>query len=157
MPHYGYSLRDYDPATMALASARDQPVSFKKSVNLCRALVGLKVEAAKKLLEQISEQKVPVQFRTYRDKVAHRRSLGGTGGAAGRYPVKAAKATLRVLVNAENNASQKNLDTESLVIVHAAAHKARAVPRQFPRAMGRMSLKRKILTHIEVCVKEVKS
>ncbi|MCL5788502.1 MAG: 50S ribosomal protein L22 [Candidatus Marsarchaeota archaeon] len=116
----------------------------------------MKVEQAKKFLEEVIDQRTPVQYTRYRGKVAHRASLGGTGGAAGRYPVRVARSILRTLVNAENNASQKNLSTDSLIIVHAAAQKARPIPRQFPRAMGQMSIKRKILTHVEICLKEVK-
>jgi large subunit ribosomal protein L22 len=141
---------------MVLASGRDDAVSFKKAVNVCRAIKGLKLEQAKEFLKKVIDEKAPVQFTKYRSGVAHRRSLGGPGGAAGRYPRKSSMAVLKVLENAENNASMKNFQTSSLLVVHAAAQKARVVPRSYPRAFGRMSTKRKILTHIEVGLKEVR-
>jgi large subunit ribosomal protein L22 len=156
VPTWGYSIKEYDPSTMVLASGRDLPISFKKAVNLCRAIKGMTLDDAKKFLNEVIQLKTPVPFTTYKKKVAHKAALGGRTGAAGRYPVKAAKAMLKVLENAENNASQKGFDTSSLKIVHAAAQKARIIIRPFPRAFGRMSVKRRIYTHIEIALKQVK-
>ncbi len=55
----------------------------------------------------------------YLDSVSHRKGM-----SSGRYPVKAARAFLEVLRNAEANAEFKSLDTENLVIRHIAATKA---------------------------------
>jgi large subunit ribosomal protein L22 len=156
LPHRGYSLKDYDPTTMVLASGRDVPISYKKSVNVCRAIRGLRLEQAKNYLNKVIEKREPVPFVVYRKKVAHKRALGGPTGAAGRYPVRASKAILKVLLNAENNATQKGMESSSLMIVHAAAQKARVLPRSFPRAFGRMSTKRRILTHVEIGLKQIK-
>lgn len=155
MPERGYSLVDYDPTTMALASGRDLRISFKKAVNVCRAIKGMRLEAAKKFLEGVIEKRVPVAFTRYRKKVAHKRALGGVKGAAGRYPVLAAKAILKVLENAENNATRKGLDPSRLIVYHAAAQKAGFIPRIYPRAFGRMDIKHRVLTHIEICLKQV--
>lgn len=155
MPRWGYSLSDYDPTTTVIASGRDVPVSFKKSVNVCREIKGMALDRAKEYLKSVTKLESPVAFTTYRKKVAHRSSLGGRKGASGRYPVKAARAILKVLENAESNALQKGLSPETLVVYHAAAQKSRVVERLYPRAFGRMSLKRRILTHIEIGLKSV--
>lgn len=155
MPKWGYSLENYDPTTMALASGRDLRISFKKAVNVCRAIKGMRLEEAKKFLESVIDKRVPVVFARYRKKVAHKRALGGVHGAAGRYPVLAAKAILKVLENAENNATKKGLDSSRLVVYHAAAQKAGFIPRVYPRAFGRIDIKHRVLTHVEIALKQV--
>ncbi len=151
----GYSIENYDPTTMALASGRDLRVSFKKTVNVCRAIKGMRLEVAKEFLRGVAQEKMPVAFTKYRKKVGHKRSLGGVSGAAGRYPVLSAKAVLKVLENAENNASKKGLDTSRLVVYHAAAQKAGFIPRVYPRAFGRIDIKHRVLTHVEIGLKQI--
>jgi large subunit ribosomal protein L22 len=140
---------------MALAYGKDLHISFKKAVNVCRAIRGMRIERAKQLLKEVVDKKTPIAFTTYRKKVGHKRSLGGVKGAAGRYPVAAAKAILKVLENAENNASSKGLDSSKLIVFHAAAQKAGFIPRVYPRAFGRLDIKHRVLTHIEIGLKQL--
>ncbi|MEM0272008.1 MAG: 50S ribosomal protein L22 [Thermoprotei archaeon] len=155
MAKNGYSIENYDPTTMALAAGRDLRVSFKKTMNVCRAIKGMRLDQAKAFLNGVIQEKVPVTFTKYRKKVGHKRALGGVNGAAGRYPVLSAKAVLKVLENAENNASKKGLDPSRLIVYHAAAQKAGFIPRIYPRAFGRMDIKHRILTHVEIGLKQV--
>ncbi|MEM0321335.1 MAG: 50S ribosomal protein L22 [Thermoprotei archaeon] len=150
-----YSIENYDPTTMALAAGRDLRVSFKKTMNVCRAIKGMRLDQAKAFLNGVIKEKVPVIFTKYRKKVGHKRALGGVNGAAGRYPVLSAKAVLKILENAENNASKKGLDPSRLIVYHAAAQKAGFIPRIYPRAFGRMDIKHRILTHVEIGLKQV--
>lgn len=54
-----------------------------------------------------------------------------------KWPVKVAKRYLEALENLENNAKFRGLDTERVVIVHAAAHKGFKIPNIMQRAFGR--------------------
>jgi large subunit ribosomal protein L22 len=80
----------------------------------------MKLPEAKKLLERVIEKKVAVAYRRYHKEVPHRRTLTEPF-YAGRYPQKAAGRLLRLLEELEANAEYRNLDTERLKIIHAAA------------------------------------
>ena len=103
-------------------------------------------------LREVIALKRPVPFRRFHGKVAHRRQL--QGWPAGRYPVKAAKAILKVLENAKANAEYKGLDTSRLVIIHAAAQQGPKIKRYVPRAFGRAAPFFEQLTHVEIVVEE---
>jgi MinD superfamily P-loop ATPase len=62
---------------------------------------------------------------------------------------------LKLLKNVENNASNKNLDVDRLVIIHAAAHKGRYLKRWMPRAFGRSTPRIRSTVNMEVIVREV--
>ncbi len=133
----------------AKALGRDLPLSLKDSVNLCRALKGMKLEDAKDFLEDVIKKKRAVPYFRYLDSISHRRGIG-----PGRYPVKEAKHILKILENAEANAEDKDLDTDNLYIMHIAAHKGRVIKRFVPRAMGRSVEIRRDRVHIEVILEE---
>ncbi|NPA76093.1 MAG: 50S ribosomal protein L22 [Euryarchaeota archaeon] len=133
----------------AKAYGKNLPISLKDSVNLCRALKGMNLEAAKDYLEEVIKKKRAVPYFRYLDSVSHRRGLG-----PGKYPVKEAKYILKVLENAEANAENKELDTDNLYIMHIAAHKGEIYKRYMPRAMGRSTEIRKEHVHIEVILEE---
>ncbi len=150
MPTWRYSAQ-LDPLTTAIASGRDLRISYKDAVEVLRAIRGKRVEDAKRILEDVIKLKRPVPYRTYHGKVGHRR---GQGFGPGRYPVKAAKAILKVLENAIANAEYKGLDTERLWIVHAVAHKGPKIKKYIPRAFGRATPYFEQLVHIEIGVEE---
>lgn len=133
----------------AKAFGRDLPISLKDSVNLCRALKGMKLNDAKDFLEDVIKKKRAVPYFRYLDSISHRRGIG-----PGRYPVKEAKYILKVLENAEANAENKDLDTDSLYIMHIAAHKGRVFKTYTPRAYGRATEIRRDRVHIEVILEE---
>ncbi len=153
MPTWRYSVSELDPDRTALASGRDLRISYKAAVEVCDAIRGMMLQDAKRFLEGVIAKKRPVPFRRFKKKQPHRRGLQGF--YAGRYPVKAAKAILRVLENAENNADFKGLDTERLRIIHIAAQKGTKIRGYMPRAFGRATPWNEQLTHIEVVVEEV--
>ncbi len=133
----------------AKSFGRDLPISLKDSVNLCRALKGMRLEDAKDYLEDIIKKKRAVPYFRYLDSVSHRRGIG-----PGKYPVKEAKYILKVLENAEANAEDKDLDTDNLYIMHIAANKGEVYKRYVPRAMGRSVELRRERVHIEVILEE---
>ncbi len=133
----------------ARALGKNLPLSLKDSVNLCRALKGMKLDDAKDFLEDVIKKKRAVPYFRYLDSVSHRRGIG-----PGRYPVKEAKHILKVLENAEANAEDKDLDTDNLYIMHIAANKGEVYKRYVPRAMGRSVEIRRERVHIEVILEE---
>ena len=98
MTKLGYTV-EVAVETMSRAYGRELPISWKKSIELARALRGRTVEQARGYLEAVIALKQPVPFKRYKRWVAHK-----SGHGPARYPVKAAKEFLRVLENAVANA-----------------------------------------------------
>jgi len=151
LPTFGYSYQELKD-NEARASGRDLRVSYKEMVDLLAAIRGLKLDKARRLLEDVASLKKPVPFKRYVKGVGHRKQL--QGWKIGRYPVKAAKIVLKILKNAEYNATNKGLDPEHLYVKHAAAHKGPKLRRFFPRAFGRATPKVEQLVHVEIVVEE---
>ncbi|MGQ4914941.1 MAG: 50S ribosomal protein L22 [Candidatus Asgardarchaeia archaeon] len=155
MPNFKYSIIGLDPETTAKASGRDLRISYKKAVEVCRTIKGMKLIDAEEFLERVIEMKEMVPYRRYFKSGGHhanklRRWKWHTGG----YPVKAAKHILKVLKNVEANAEVKGLDISRVRIIHAAAHKSMKIKKFIPRAFGRSSPYFKQLTHVEIVVEE---
>ena len=139
-------MKELDPARTVKASLREVDVSPKFSREVCRALVGLKLPEAKKLMEDVVAMKRMIPYRRYNKKRAHHAETRGPGG----YPVKVARLMLKLLESLEANAEFKGLDPEDVVIIHAAAHKGRKLEKFIERAFGRATPYDKTLVHIEV-------
>jgi len=155
MPTWHYSLQLRDESKIAKAVRYDIPVSIKYMREVVSVIRGMKLEDAKKLLENVVKLKEPIPFRRYHGKVSHKRGLADKyGWPAGRYPVKAAKYLLELLENVEANAENKGLDKDKLVIIHIAAHKGVTLKRYMPRAFGRATPKFRRTTNVEVVVRE---
>lgn len=148
MPRWEFSAQ-LDPLRTAIAAGRDLRISYKDTVEILNAIRGLKLDEAKKLLEDVIKMRRPIPYRVHNGKVGHKRGMG-----PGRYPVKAAKAVLKVLLNAEANAEYKGLDTSKLWVVHAAAHKGMKIRSYMPRAFGRATPWFEQLVHVEIGLEE---
>ncbi|RLE96917.1 MAG: 50S ribosomal protein L22 [Thermoprotei archaeon] len=148
MPRWHFSRQDLGINT-AIAAGRDLRISYKDTVELLNAIRGKKLEEAKRILEDVIAMRRPIPYRRFYGKVGHRRGMG-----PGRYPVKAAKAVLKVLENAEANAEFKGLDTSRLWVVHAAAHKGPKIRSYMPRAFGRATPWFEQLVHVEIGLEE---
>ncbi len=148
MPEFGYTFTRYDPALHVRASLREIDVSPKEAREVCAALVGLPLDKARALLEDVIKFKRAIPFRRYKKKVGHRRQLQGF--YAGRYPIKTAKMLMELLDSLEANAEYKGLDISRLQIIHAAAYPGRKLKRSTPRAFGRTTPRNKVLVHLEV-------
>ena len=148
MPSWRYSVA-LDPIRTAIASGRDLRISYKAAVEVANAIRGKSLEEAKRILEDVIEFKRPIPFKKFYGKVGHKKGM-----AAGRYPVKAARAILRVLENAEANAEFKGLDTSKLWVIHVAAHKGMKIRKYIPRAFGRSTPYFKQLVHVEIGLEE---
>ncbi len=159
MPVWRYSMKVRDEERVAKAMAWDVPISLKESYEIFKIIRGMRLKDAEKLLEEVISLNTPIPYVRYNLKIAHKRGLPGRfprwKTPVGRYPVKAAKAILKLLKNVENNAEQKQLDVERLVIIHAAAHKGRYIKRRVPRAFGRSTPEIGTTVNMEVIVREV--
>ena len=141
-----------DDDITARAMAYELHISPKHAYEICRALRGMKVGDAERYLEAVLEGRVPVPFRRHKKKVAHRRGLNGW--YAGRYPVKASEAILRLIKEAKANAEYKGLDPDMMRIWHIATKKGRVIAGVMPRAFGRATPKNTETVTVEVILKE---
>ncbi len=139
-----------NPDKTARAIGKELMISPKHSVEICRKIKGMDLEAAKKFLEDVGELKKAVPFKRYTKQVSHQK--GGLGPA--RFPQKAAKAILRVLESAENNAEYKGLMADNMFIEHIAAHRGRVYRSYMQRAHGASSPHFRLTTNIEVILME---
>lgn len=137
----------------------DVDVSRKEAYEIFKIIRGMKLNDAKKLLMDVLSFKKPIPYTRYKLSIAHKRGLTALfpkwRSPIGRYPIKACKFILKLLENVENNAVNKGLNTDKLVIVHAAVHRGPYLKRWMPRAFGRATPKFKSLSHLEVIVSEV--
>jgi large subunit ribosomal protein L22 len=152
LPSWGYSIKNLNHEKTAIASGRDLRISPKAAREICATIKNMKLEDAKRFLEDVIAQKRPVPFRRHKKEVPHRRGL--QGWYAGRYPRKASKEILKVLNALEANAEQKGLDVERLWIIHAAAQRGTKIRKYIPRAFGRSTPYFQQLTHVELAVEE---
>ena len=148
----GYSI-DLDPENTARAIGKDLRVSFKNSIEVCRAVRGMPTEEAKEYLEKVIEKKVPVPFKKHIRHINHRK---GAGFGPGKFPVNAAKAVLDLLNDAENNAEYKGLDPENMFIAHISAYRGRVFEGWRSRARGRTTPWNTVSTNIELIIQETK-
>ena len=155
MPRWEYSVKFADETNIAKAMMWNVPVHPKIMREVAAVLKGMKVSEAKEFLKRVIELKEAVPFRRAHGKQAHRRGLADKWGwPVGRYPVKAAKYFLKLINNVENNAEVKGLDPERLRIIHVAAHKGLTLKRWMPRAFGRATPKNRVMSHVEIIVRE---
>lgn len=153
MPEWRYAAKGLDPDKTVRAMAREIDVSPKFSRELCRAVVGLKLDRAKNLMEDVMNKKKPIPYRRHRKERGHRRGAGGPGG----FPVKIARHVLRLLESLEANAEFKGLAPSDIKITHAFVQKGRRIRRVIGRAHGRQTPYDKQLVIIQLIGQETAS
>ena len=141
---------DVDPDKTAKAYGYELHCSRKDAMNLSYALKGMKIEEAKKYLQEIIDLKRPLPAVFHNKKRAHQTGIG-----PGSYPEKAARYMLKTLENAENNAEYKGFDVENMKIVHISTYGGRVVRGMMPRAHGRATDKNTKTTNVEIVLEEV--
>ena len=139
---------------IAKAKANELNMSPKHSIEIATFIRHQRVNDASAYLNEVVSLKKAIPFRRFNRNVAHKRGLPGNWDA-GRYPVKASKAYIRVLESVKKNAEYIGLDADNLEIIHVSANRGRAQKSFFPRAMGRASPKVRETVNIEVVVREV--
>lgn len=139
---------------IAKAKANELNMSPKHSIEIATFIRHQRVNDAIAYLNDVIGLKKAIPFRRFTRNVAHKRGLPGSWDA-GRYPVKASKAYIRVLESVKKNAEYIGLDADNLEIIHVSANRGRAQKSFFPRAMGRATPKVRETVNIEVVVREV--
>jgi len=149
MAKLGYTT-EFKIDSMARAYGRELPISWKKAVEVARALRGKKVENAITYLENVIALKQAVPFRRYNRWVAHKSGLGPA-----RYPVKAAQYFKRVIESAVSNAEYLGReDPDAMVIRSINAHKGRITKGQTRRAQGRSTPWNQDTVNLEIVLEE---
>ncbi len=118
----------------AKAAGTNLPISFKHAVEIGKTVKGMKIGRAIKLLNDVIDKRRAIPFRRYNKDMAHKKGI-----AAGRYPMKASKAVIKVLENAVTNAAQNNIDPEKARIVSFVCGRAISKERRSTRRIGRMT------------------
>ncbi len=140
--------------TIAKAKANELNMSPKHSIEIATFIRHQRVNEAIAYLKDVIGLKKAIPFRRFNRNVAHKRGLPGNWDA-GRYPVKASRAYIRVLESVKKNAEYIGLDADNLEIIHVSANRGRAQKSFFPRAMGRATPKVRETVNIEIVVREV--
>ena len=135
------------PEKTSRALGKELHISRKHAHEIASAIKGMKLENAREFLEDVAALKRAVPYKRYTRNVPHRKGM-----CTGRYPQKAAKEFLRVLKNAESNATYKGLDSENLRITHIATKKGHSFRGAFPRAQGRATPKMHETVSVEMIV-----
>jgi large subunit ribosomal protein L22 len=135
-------------------SQNELNMSPKHSIEIATFIRRQRVNDAIAYLNEVINLKKAIPFRRFNRNVAHKRGLPGNWDA-GRYPVKASKAYIRVLESVKKNAEYIGLDAENLEIIHVSANRGRAQKAFFPRAMGRATPKVRESVNLEIIVREV--
>ena len=149
MAKLGYTI-EYEMEKMARAYGRELQISWKKAVELARAIRGKTVEEARDYLEKVAALKQAVPFKRYKRWVAHKPGLGPA-----RYPVRAAKSFLRVLESAVANAEFTGKeDPDSMTLKVVNAHKGPITKGYRPRAHGRSSPWNQDTVNLEIVLEE---
>jgi large subunit ribosomal protein L22 len=157
MPNWKYAFIEekYDTERLAKASGRDLRIKPKHAREICATIKGMKLEQAKRFLEDVIKIKRSVPFRRHKKKQGHRKDLKQFKWYAGKYPIKAAARIYDLLTSIESNAEYKGLDIDLCRIIHAATHRSRIIKRYIERAHGRSTPKNKHLSHVEIILYEV--
>lgn len=134
-----------DPEKTSKAIGKELHISRKQAHEISSAIKGMKVNIARGFLENVVVLKQAVPYKRYIRDTPHKRGM-----CTGRYPQKAAKEFLKVLLNAENNAKYKGLDADKLKITHVATKKGHTFRGSFPRAQGRATPKNQDTVSVEM-------
>lgn len=140
---YKYVLKTEKEKT-AQATGLSLNISMKQGVEICNFIRGKTLDKAKKLLNEVAEEKRPVPFKRFNKDVGHKKGM-----AAGRYPKKASLQILSIIENAEANAQFKGLNTANLIVKHILAQNASR-----PFHFGRKRRRKMKRAHIEVILEE---
>jgi large subunit ribosomal protein L22 len=153
MARIGYSQK-ISGDNIAKAKANELNMSPKHSIEIAGFIRHKQINEAIAYLNEVIALKKAIPFKRFTRNVAHKRGLPGNWDA-GRYPVKASKAYIRILESLKKNAEYLGLDAEKLEIVHVTANRGRAQKAFFPRAMGRATPKVRESVNIEIIAREV--
>ncbi|MBD3312090.1 50S ribosomal protein L22 [archaeon] len=96
---------------IAEATGKNLSISHKHAREVFKFIKGMKVDKAVNQLNRVISHKIAVPFKSFNKKIGHRPGIG-----PGRYPEKASKAIINTIKSAKNNALNKGLQEEKLVV-----------------------------------------
>jgi ribosomal protein L22 len=115
----------------AVAKVRDERISLKHSMVLCRAIRGKRLAKAKALLEDMSMGKTDLDGKHY---------------------TKASKKLLEILNTTGVNAMQKGMDESKLFVVQAIPNRGQTFMR--PRSKSKLRGTRAKATNLDIVLEE---
>jgi len=139
-----YSIES-NPEKTSKAIGKELHISRKHAHEISSAIKGMKVNIARGFLENVVLLKQVVPYKRYVKSVPHKRGM-----CTGRYPQKAAKEFLKVLLNAQSNARYKGFDSGNLRIVLVNTKKGHTFRGSMPKAQGRATPKNHETVSVEM-------
>lgn len=124
---YDYSLKPDAP--VGKAQGHDWDASYKDLTQVCRAIRGLPVSKAFKVMQAAIDETRAIPYVSFAKGAGHRSNIGGQRG---RYPKKECRLMTKLLKNAVNNAVQNGLNESTLYVQHASANKQNEFRRYRP-------------------------
>ena len=110
----------------AIVKCSNLPISFKKSMAICKAIKYRSPQDAIKLLENVKEKKTAIAIKK---GAPHKKGMAG-----GIYPVKAAGYFIKALKNVIANAEILGMNTNNLAVL-GIANKGSKAPKGGPKGM----------------------
>ena len=110
----------------AIVRCSSLPISFKKSMAICKAIKNRSPQDAIKLLENVKEKKTAIAIKK---GAPHKRGMAG-----GIYPIKAAGYFIKALKNVIANAEILGMNTNNLAVL-GIANKGSNTPKGGPKGM----------------------
>ncbi|MFH0977957.1 MAG: 50S ribosomal protein L22 [Candidatus Woesearchaeota archaeon] len=121
-------------------------ISRKKGIEICNFIRGKSLERAKKIMDNVMEQKEAIPYRRFNKDTGHKPGIG-----PGRYPIKTCKEIKVLLERLEASANQKGLETKSLIISHISAQQG---GKQWHYGRQRRRMQKR--AHIEIVAQEAR-
>merc|ERR1712139_512624 len=151
-----YARAPTDAATSCKAKGSDLRVHFKNTRETAQAIKNMKLNDAKKYLEDVMDKKRAIPFRRFCGGVgrtAQATPAGSTNGQA-RWPKKSCEFILGLLRNAEANAEMKDLEVDKMKITHIQVNRAVQNRRRTYRAHGRINPYMSSPCHVEMILSQ---
>jgi large subunit ribosomal protein L22 len=139
-----YSIES-NPEKTSKAIGKELHISRKQAHEISSAIKGMKLDTARDFLKNVVLLKQVVPYKRYVKDVSHKRGM-----CTGRYPQKAAKEFLKILLNAQNNARYKGLESDDLLIKLVNTKKGHTFRGSMPRAQGRATPKNQETVSVEM-------
>merc|ERR1712093_153744 len=151
-----YAQKPRDEETSCKSKGSDLRVHFKNTRETAQAIKNMKLNDAKKYLEDVIDKKRAIPFRRFCGGVgrtAQAAAAGSTNGQA-RWPKKSCEFLLGLLRNAEANAETKDLDVDKMIITHIQVNRAVQQRRRTYRAHGRINPYMSSPCHVEMILSQ---
>ena len=132
----------------AYAVGKSLSISHKHAREILATIKGMKIDNAISKLQRVIEKKEAIPFKRFNRKVAHKPGMG-----PGRYPEKACREIIKILKEAKNNAINKGLQEDKLIIKEGITMMDISKRRRIRSRKGRYTGSMK-LTSVKITVEE---